>query len=300
MVAWHIPVLLTIGSTYILLPILNKSVAHLPGRARNLVWQYFFAAIFIGGGAILISQTTGADGEWGRGFVVVLGIGAVNAFACYCYWRAAAISLSVTSISTWVDDVIALALGFWFLQETQYLNSRLVVGVALALAATIIFSLVGTKRENFGHLQIRKILFWVALYSVIWGGAEFSMRYFALRDMPLFSYVAAWYGGSFLGALVVFAFSDKEERGDSFIDVHAMIRVIPLALLIGVSLSFQYWAKMLAPITVSTPILQVAEMIFPTIIGLILFKERKNLNGLGWLAMTVGVAGGLVIALSFQ
>ena len=60
-----------------------------------------------------------------------------------------------------------------------------------------------------------------------------------------------------------------------------------------------YWAKMLAPITVVQPIFQVSEMIFPTLIGLWIFKEAKELNAWSRMAIVLGLAGGVTIALSF-
>ena len=59
------------------------------------------------------------------------------------------------------------------------------------------------------------------------------------------------------------------------------------------------WPNSLAPIVVTTPVFQVSEMIFPTLIGLYIYNEKKNFNWLGWVAMGLGLVGGLIIAFSF-
>jgi hypothetical protein len=56
---------------------------------------------------------------------------------------------------------------------------------------------------------------------------------------------------------------------------------------------------MYAPTTVVQPIFQVTEMVFPTLIGLIVFKEGKNLSCLEALAFAIGLGGGLVVAFSY-
>lgn len=288
---WQIPLILSIIVSYFLMPYLIKKIAGLPSRSRNLAWQYFFTASF----ATIIALVGGAK-FFTTAFFWVMIVGAFNAFGCYCQWRAVDINLSKTSLFTQADDFIALLLGYLILHEASFLNPLLGLGIIFCLGSAFIF--VYNKWRNKQD-SIGEIAKWVAYYSIIWGIAKFSMRYFALNDMQLLSYVAAWYEGSLLGACTVFALSGRKEKGDS-LRPRQIIRIIPLSLAIMTALMLAYWTFSLAPIIVVQPIKQVSEMIFPTIVGLWIFKEIKQLNKLTRIAMVVGLVGGIIIMFSFR
>jgi drug/metabolite transporter (DMT)-like permease len=124
------------------------------------------------------------------------------------------------------------------------------------------------------------------------------MRYLSLQGMPLQNYLAAWYLGSFIGALIVFVLGGRKERGEPLTGKQ-MVQVASLAVVLWVSLGLEYWSKMLAPLTVVQPIYQVSEMVLPTFIGLWIFKERLGLNYKAWVAIGAGLLGGMIIALSY-
>lgn len=283
---------------YMIAPALIKKIATAPSRTRSLAWQYFFSAI------LALSVALIADANlWETRMVVVTVIGAFNAFACYCHWRAVDISLSRTSLFTQADDLICLGLGYIILGEGKFLSAWLGIGLILSLMSVFMFTFAKTRAPKTDNAQMFKrkkwtIGVWVALYSIIWGVAVFSMRYFSLQGMSLPSYIAAWYSGSYIGALAVFLLGGKKEAGKP-LKMAQILRVAPLSLVIWLSLMSAYWAKMLAPITVVQPICQVSEMIFPTLIGLWIFKEAKELNFWSRLAIALGLAGGTTIALSF-
>ncbi len=295
---WQIPVMCRVIIGYMIAPALIKKIATAPSRTRSLVWQYFFSAVF----ALSIALIAGAN-LWETRVIAVAIIGAFNAFACYCHWRAVDISLSRTSLFTQADDLICLALGYIILGEGKFLSTWLGIGLTLSLVSVSIFTFAKTrtpKADNAQKPEQKKwtIGIWVMLYSVIWGVAVFSMRYFSLQGMSLPGYIAAWYSGSYIGALVVFLLGGKKEAGAPLKRAQ-ILRVAPLSLVIWLSLMSVYWAKMLAPITVVQPIFQVSEMIFPTLIGLWIFKEAKEMNIWSRLAIVLGLAGGTIIALSF-
>ena len=290
---WLIPIILTCLVGYILQPILSKKIADLKSRTRNLCWQYFFAAIFANGIALIGGFNYLEDPR----VIAIVVIGIFNAFGCYCYWRAIAVSLSKTSLFTQADDLSAMALGFLILGEKQFLSSRLGIGITFAMVAVFLFA-IANRQVNGAFPKKKGLAIWIALYSFIWGAAIFSMRYFALGGMPLLNYVAGWYSGALIGALIVFFLAGKTEAGQPLAMKDAL-RILPLSLTICASLMLGYWARTLAPLIVSQPIFQAAEMILPTAIGLWVFKEIKELNLLSRIAIAVGLAGGITIALSF-
>lgn len=239
----------------------------------------------------------GLDASW----AVILMIGIFNGFACYCHWRAIAINLFITSVTTWVDDMIPLILGYLFLQEIKYFNYWLLLGLGGVFIAVLILTFSENSLREISKVSIQSIIGWVLAYSFIWGGAVFAMRYFALAGMSVWAFTSAWYVGSFVGAILTFLFSSQEEQGASseFWNWKSMASVAPLALNIWICLSLGYWARSLAPLTIVHPIFQVSEMVFPALVGLLVFKEHKHFNLLGWLSMALGLVGGLIIAFSF-
>jgi len=73
--------------------------------------------------------------------------------------------------------------------------------------------------------------------------------------------------------------------------------IMPVILI--TALFFLYWLRSLTPVSVSQPILQVAEMLFPTLIGLWVFKEIKKVSLKEKLYYGLAVIGGLTIIFSF-
>lgn len=300
---WLIPVALTSLIGYVVQPYFNKRIADLPSRTRNLCWQYLFAAIF----ANLIALVVGVNFFKDQQVIIITILGIFNAFGCYCYWRAIAVSLSKTSLFTQADDLTAMVLGFLILGESRLLNFSLGIGIAFSIFAIFLFIMAKRRMVSrniqrngaFRQYNLKNgIAIWVALYSIIWGVAMFSMRYFALKGMLLPTFIVGWYNGSFIGALIVFILMRKAEAGQP-LRIKNALRIFPLSITICATMILAYWARSTAPLIVTQPIFQMAEMVLPTFMGLWIFKEIKELNFLSRIAIAIGLAGGIIIALSW-
>ncbi len=288
---WFIPVALLILVGYGVVPILNKRIAGAPSRARSLLVQHAFAALF----ADCICIAMGASIE--TMFFAVAIVGVLNAFGNYAYWRAIDTSLSTTSLFSQADDLIALALGYIVLHEFAIVGVWLGIGVGILVCAAALFSVEQALKQKRGNPK--SIIRWIVAYSLIWGVAMFSGRYFALEGVSIVTYLAGWYTGSLVGALTVFALAPAKERGQSLSWAH-YASVAVLAVVIMISNALGYWAKMLAPITVVQPLFQLAEMILPTMIGLWYFKERQHLTRREKVALAIGLIGGMIIVYSYS
>jgi hypothetical protein len=66
------------------------------------------------------------------------------------------------------------------------------------------------------------------------------------------------------------------------------------------AMSAAYSAYRLAPQTVVQPLFLVGEMIAPALIGLYVFAEREALDRYEHVLFATGLAGGLLVALSFS
>lgn len=291
--SWQILLGLSIISGYFIQPFLNKRVADLPSLSISLLWQYLFSAVFASALALIFYHNFLND----KRFFAVIVIGIMNALGCYCYWRAIAISLSKTSVFTWADDLIGMSLGYIILKEANFLNVWLEIGIIICLTAVFVF-LYDKWHNRKDNSRRGSIGIWIAIYSIVWGVAIFSMRYLAIDGMSPLSFTPAWYLGSLIGALTVFIItSGYKEKALRF---HQIKKIIPLSAIIMISLMLAYGVRMLAPLIITQPVYQISEMIFPTIIGLWIFKEIKELNFISKVAIAAGLIGGLIILFSYR
>lgn len=295
---WHVPVVLSLIFSYTITSYLQKKNADLPSRPRRLAWQFFFCAVMAG----LAALVTGSPLPFTSVSLLAIGaIGLVNAFGAYCQWRATAISLSKRALFTYWDDLIAMGLGYALLAEAKFLTPGLGLGILVATVAVVALPHVRsgkTEEDELARQQWRELIGWVVRYSVIWGAVPLAMRYFALKEVSIPSFLAAWYSGAWIGALGIRLMSSTEEAGPK-LAWRDLRLVAALSCAIGLALSFKYWAYGLAPIAVLQPIYQVGEMVIPTIVGLVIFKETKQLTRIEKLLFVLGIEGGLMIALSF-
>lgn len=292
---WLIPLGLAIAVGYIVQPVLNKKTASGGSLARSNVLLFGIAAIF---SAIINALFPTPLESWV--WIIVL-IGMLNAVGNYAYWNALASKegLSKTSLFAQGDDVIAMTLGAFFLSEYEIFTPSLGIGIVLLLGAVFLFN--QDKSEHLPEASFHaphSIWKWIFIYSVVWGGAAFGMRCFALKGVLVQHYVLAWYGGSFLGALLLYALSEKEKDVPT-LTKKQIILTARLAATIMTSLGLTFWARSLAPINVTQPLLQLAEMTIPTMLGLFYFKEKRKFGLLGDIGIIVGLFGGVLIIFSY-
>jgi len=291
---WHVPILLRVLIAAVLFPIAQKKITGLGSRTRRFrlmfLYSWGFAAIY----ALLV----GGPFDPATGSLICL-LGFVVSFGTYCYWRAVAVSLSTTALTMQADDIFGMLLGYIFLSELQYLNSfTLVIGILLALGAVFLYLMSKRTYSDGKRKDGVPFVVWVMGYSFIWGGAFFMIRFLALREVPMQTFLVSWYTGSIIGSSVILKIAGKKEAGEPLPIIEHFWSVV-LAALIVIALGLQFWVAGLAPITVFQPIYQVTEMIFPALLGLYLFKELKVLTRVGTLAFVLGGIGMLMIMFSF-
>lgn len=297
---WQVPVLFGLAMMAVN-PILMKRATGLPSRTRRIVWMFGFAMCL----TLTFAYATGATFV-GPACLTIAAIGFANSWGAYCQWRAVDISVSRTYLFTQADDLIAMALGWVMLREYEILSGSaiLATGVTIAVATGVAIAVTRYRSAHTAEspdaadLRWARLACWIAGYSVIWGIANFAMRYFALRGVGVASFLAAWYVGSFIGALSIRFLLGAREAG-SPLDGRGVRGMFLLACTVVAQLLGWVWAQQLAPITVVQPIKQVAEMVIPTIIGLTVFKEGTGLGVGGYVRFAIGLAGCAVILVVF-
>lgn len=277
--------------TVIILKTILKEIASLPHTKKTALvfWQFLFCFAFS-----LITLKFSGKFELDLICWVVAVTGFFNAYGAYCQWRAIDISLSRTSIGTQFDDAIAIMIGYFFLGEAKFFGLQLVLGILLCFTAAI--ALIGFKINGRGMVN-RQLVGFVLKYSLIWGIAGASFKYFNLQNLPLARFLVSWYGGSVLGAFSFFFLANKNKTS-LILRKKEIGSILVLASFVWLSLALAYKAAQFTQIAIYQPIFLVSEAVFPTIIGLYLFHERKELVGREWLAIAIGIIGTILVGLS--
>lgn len=293
---WLLPVLLRELLGSVIGAILIKKVTDQRHRTTRFLWQYTFCNIIIWPICAFWGQVA-----FDKIAMIIIVIGLFNSFAAYAHWYAQHISMSRASLYLIWDDVLAMILGYYILSEGEFLNNALSAGITLSLASAVFFVMYGSKTTESAaktpaskNAEV-KFLLCVLVFSVTWGIAVFSMKYFGIQNVHPLKYLWAWYSGSLLGALTLFL-TDKEPKGK--MALKDLQQIFCLSACIVSSLGFAYWAYFVAPLIVMQPIFLVSEMIVPTLIGLYLFKEIKGLDANEKTLLFLGALGGFLIALN--
>lgn len=293
---WQIPVVLRVVIAYGVTSILFKYIVGLPSRTRRLRAQFLFCGMFAV--AVLFASRTRLVPD--IRFFLIVGLGFANSLAAYAQWRAVDLSLSRTALFTFMDDVISMALAAVFLAEHRIFTPLLGIGIVLCFAAAIVNARLESraKASTETNRASRRIFLWIGIYSLIWGVAGFAFRAAAVSGLPLPAFLVAWYGGAYLGSNIVMFLAGKKEMGAS-LTWRGIAAVSLLSLSVFLSLGLTYWVNMEAPVTVTQPIFQVAEMVIPALIGLYVFKEIKEYGGAKKLVFAIAFIGSLVVAFSY-
>ena len=290
---WQIPVSLRLVTAYVATPILIKKIVGLPSLKKNFCWQYLFCFSF----SVVWALYFGFN--LSQSVLILIFIGLANSLGAYAYWQATKISLSKTSLFMQADDLIGMFLGYLILGEVKFLNTGLIIGILLCFCAVGIL----TRKES--NLALVK---WVMIYGTIWGGVIFATRYFALEGMSFSQFLFGWYGGSFLGSLLILSFvpdlEESEEGGKKDTKetnkTRLFLGIASLAIAVWLSMVLGYWVMNLSPIAIAQPIFLVSKAVLPAIIGLWIFKEAATLTNREKFAYIVGIAGVLIIAFSYR
>ena len=292
---WYVPVMLRIGAAYIAGPLLLKPLVDQYPQAKLLLIQ--FAVCF----AVALPAAVAFNQHHLDWRIVAVGFG--NGLAAYCYYKAIALSLSRTSLFAFWDDLLAMGLSYGLLHEGQFLNVRIVLGIGVSVGAVILFTIHGSQQQAQAQAPERLPKRWygyAGAYSLLLGGGVFFMRYLGVQGTRLGTFLVNWYGGVVFAALLLVLTAADPAQAPSRLPRRALPRLFGLSLVALVAMSAAYEAYRLAPQTVVQPLFLVGEMIAPALIGLYVFAERQGLDRQERLYFALGLAGGLLVALSFS
>lgn len=295
---WWIPLVVRIFIANGIASVLIKKHSGRIDRTK----RFFFQALFCSLTMVLFAFLTGHLIFGGFAMLIVL-MGFFNGFANYCQWRAIDISLSKNSIFTFWDDITAMVLAYYFLQESKLFNGQLIAGIVISLISVISFSIYQykkSKKNNNSGNNFFRLLGFIAVYSFIWGIAVFLMRYLAINKVPTATFLAFWYSGACIAAFSIYLASSYRNISRNFLYLPGkdMISVGILSSSIIAALASTFWAYRMVPLNISQPVFLIGEMIVPSLIGLYYFKEIKGIDFWQKIFFCVGIFGSLLVVLS--
>jgi hypothetical protein len=292
---WYVPVLLRIGAAYIAGPLLLKPLVDRYAQATLLLLQFL--------GCLAVALPLAVVWHQHQLDWRIVAVGFSNGLAAYCYYKAIALSLSRTALFAFWDDLLAMGLSYTLLHEGQFLNARLVLGIGVSLGAVILFTVHSYSQQaqepTTKRLPMRLYLY-AGAYSVILGLGLFFIRYLGVQGTALGTFLVNWYGGIVMAALLLVLSGADPAQAPFTLPWRVLPRLGGLSLVALVAMSGAYGAYRLAPQTVVQPLFLVGEMIAPALIGLYVFGERQALDRQERLYFMLGLAGGLLVALSFS
>jgi hypothetical protein len=292
---WYVPVLLRIGAAYIAGPLLLKPLVDRYAQATLLLLQFL--------GCLAVALPLAVVWHQHQLDWRIVAVGFSNGLAAYCYYKAIALSLSRTALFAFWDDLLAMGLSYTLLHEGQFLNARLVLGIGVSLGAVILFTVHSYSQQaqepTTKRLPMRLYLY-AGAYSVILGLGLFFIRYLGVQGTALGTFLVNWYGGIVMAALLLVLSGADPAQAPFTLPWRVLPRLGGLSLVALVAMSGAYGAYRLAPQTVVQPLFLVGEMIAPALIGLYVFGERQALDRQERLYFVLGLAGGLLVALSFS
>ena len=193
--AWYVPVFLRVLVANVIHPSISKHVVMKHSLQKRHLFNFSFCSlvaisIAVACGQLSLTTTT----------LFIFCVGVANGWAAYCQWKALGISLSRNSLFTFWDDIIAMSLSYYLLNEGQFLNFQGKLGIILSVAAVTLFAFRDyCRKEGVGDKVPSRFYFYVGLYSVIWGVATFLMRKWGVEKVPISTFLASWYTGGVFG-----------------------------------------------------------------------------------------------------
>jgi len=293
--SWVVPVLLRIAAAYMVAPLLVKPLVDMYPQRTLILLQFAGCFVLVLPVALALQQF---HLDWR---IVAVGFG--NGLAAYCYYKAIAISLSRTALFAFWDDLLAMGLSYMVLHEGQFLNTRMLLGIGLSIGAVVGFTVHSEHSQSTGEQASTRtplrLYLYAGAYSLLLGGSVFFMRYLGVQGTGLGIFLMNWCGGIVGAALLLVLLSPDAATAFTTLSRKSLARLGGLSLVTLVALSAAFMAYRLAPQTVVQPLFLVGEMVAPALLGLYVFAERNALDRWEYFYFGLGLAGGLVVALSF-
>lgn len=299
--SWQIVALLKILAGSLLAPFAFRLLGGVSLRERvyRITLQYVGAAAL----ALLIALWFGGlsfAGEWWKITVV----GTLVPFGVLFQWRAYALSLSRSAVFIAFSNIIPLALSAALLDEWRVFsgNGPLVGGLLLALLGLTLNArhevLEGRQAEKRAAMPLTFCGNALA-FTLVLGFAAFLLNYWAKTGVGAAQFLFAWYFGALAGSIVLFLSTGSLPRlSAQRIPAKEYVLIALAAFSIVVSMGLEFVSFQRVEQTVVLPIYALGDIIGPALLGLIVFHEWRRSLGLGFLYISLGLLGAVLMSVA--
>lgn len=265
-----------------------KKLASRESISRALSIMFFLCVVLAG----LISLFFGSGLKIN---IFVIGLGVLNAWVAWLWWRAIKVSLSQTMLFLPLTGFVGVLLTAVFLSEWRFLNPQTFNGILTLVGALgLLGSIWFFRRERAENKKVRRIWLWCIIgQSALGGVIVFLMKYFAQQAIAKTDFIFSWYLGALLGSFLLLVLEKDlkirlPQRG-----LWLEYCLLSTATLIAVLTS--YWSLELAPATLVLPLSQFFTVLGSALVGLFIFHERKAFSSRNWVGAVVGFVSGILL-----
>ena len=260
-------------------------------KSIGIFWQYLFCALV----ALLFAVVSGKT-SFAPQFFLVAVVGFFNAFGNYCQWQAFGLSLSRSSLFFPLTEVWTISLALLFLGEIPLWSLQLILGVALCFAATWLFRFSAKSKKEAKTVLMKKWLIFTVGMITVFGTATFLVKVFS-ATIPRETFLMGFYMGSFVGSLPIL-FIERQNPLKTLLPKKTFLTISLLGILVMSATLALYWTYQLGgPISLVHPVRGIFITLIPVLLGWFLFKERKGLSKMEWLAFLLGIVGAILVLL---
>ena len=278
----------------------GRKIANRDTFSVSLALLYFTAAAFSVCTAVLFGQF-----EISRTTLIIGCIGIGNGAAMYFLLMANSKSTAQNGFFTAFDDIGAMVLTAIYIPTTVIvIHERNILGMALCLGAAFGLAYNNYRKKRKQETGAIPMIFYLyaVLYTVLWGIAIFVLGFFAVKDIGVWRFSAAWYTGSALTSLLILAIDgigllphpEKPERASTRTII---LEAVGLGLSTSLALVCQYTAFRAVSLIILQPLFLVSDLLVAITIGVVFWGEGRKLDWRDYLYLIVGTAGFLVIFL---
>lgn len=300
MLPWQIAIILRVILANAVVPILIKK------QADRIDMHRRFLLSFVIGGVISTILYLSFSTTFELALLLMsAGLGGLTVFGTFFSWKAMAISGSKTSVLAFSDDVIAMLLSAFFLNEWNKVTPLALLGIGLCFLAIIGFVMRARVRERFGDVAATptKFFLYVFLYSTIWGMSYFLQKLFAVHSLGIWNLLGGWYIGGTLVAWCIFRCTKKTvaqsvpQRKLTQRDI-MMVSFLSVGLVGSMGLQYIIYHGTIQ--LAAQPIFLVGEMVLQALVFLWFFPaERKHFDRYEIASAVLALIGTLLI-MGFQ
>jgi len=299
---WQLAVLLKMLGGSVLAPFAFRLLGNAAPRERvyRITLQFAWAAVF----ALVIAATMHAALPSAR-YLQVAFVGALMPLAVFFQWRAYAWSLSRGAIFMALMNIIPLVMSAVLLSEWRVFlgNTALVAGFAVAVLGVSLhlYKDIRDKRKNEKIETLPLAFYGNALaFKLIFGLAMFLENYWAKTGIETPEFLTSWYVGAFAGSLVFLLATRHLPRSQMPAMPFGKEQLLIVLAAAGIvsNLGLTFFSFQMVEQTVAMPIFAVGDIVGPMLVGMLVFGEWKSIRGMGWIYLSLGLAGAVTMALA--